>query len=202
MKINQRNCLEFTICLTLLVTLVLSCNNNGGTGKDKSKTADESEYDTIYNNSGYILLREKDSHGFTDKKSLAPKRIHPDTAKSWVKYYDKDRKNLKYPSHIDFAYDTIFALITQLKDTVGANYSDKAAGLRIYFAEYASDLKNPNSGLTMPVRNYLSTILVGTYGKRDTTQNFNLGDLCPPNCYGLGLPAIRPDASASKLISK
>ena len=184
------------ICFSALLAglFLFSCaQQDAAPGQEKSTAnrqvsdshdyCDTSRYEIIYDNDGYVLLRSKDSaNKFAGKPSfLAGGEIHIDTARAWVKhYYDNfSAGTLQRTRFIDFDYKTVFGILDLLQNSQGSWDPDKG-GLRVYLGAY------PATHSTASHRNYINTILVGTYDNVDADKYYNLGHLCPPNCYGGG----------------
>jgi len=171
---------SYIICACLIFVFLSSCNQD----------INKEKYDIVYAKDGYILLKSKKQE---EKEStftqMVTYSITPvDKAKRFAQYYEKaDKTKLYMPHFVDFDYSEVFEMISKIKDTVRTGWDPAKAGVRIYFAAYDT-VQVLRSGVKVP-QDYMTTILTGTFNRTDTTQNYNLGDLCPPNCYASGVPS-------------
>ena len=116
---------------------------------------------------------------------LAGGEISPATASEWAKYYDGrfNSTNLQKTNFVDFDFKTVFGILDLLERSQSGWDPDRG-GFRIYFGAY------PDTYSNVGLRNHINTMLVGTYDHTDVEKYYNLGHLCPPNCYGSGTSTI------------
>lgn len=194
--------LLFNVTLVTLFGVVYffaSCNQSNNPSKNDCNYCDTSIYELVYQKNGFVLLKEKKPATALDgskENFLFDNRVPIETARGYVTHYNTNFRlgRLTASNFVDFKYDTIFQILKNIK-SAQSGFDTKRGGLRIYFGAYPND--QVDAGRTVAYKNNMTTILVGTYDETDVTDYYNLGHLCPPNCYGTNTGTV--DATKSKL---